>query len=179
MEKLIWHPFYYNGKETNIEATKCGKIRKIKKPWHGNGKGSFRIKYGEINIDILKSNNSGYKSISVSINNLGLKCIFIHHIISSIFHEYKFEQKLLIVDHIDSNKLNNHCSNLRLITMRENCSKEKVIKSGLPVGVYWNKNEKKYRASIRIGKNRFHLGYYKELELASNAYQNALKGLVN
>lgn len=179
MKQLEWHPFYYNKLETNIMATKCGRLMKIEKYWHGKGRGCSKVKYGEINLSKIRPNNSGYLSICVSINGKGLKHLFVHQIISSIFNKYEFEQRKLVIDHIDSNKYNNHCNNLRLITQRENCSKEKVIKSGLPVGIYWNKNEKKYRASIRIGKNRVHLGYFNDLESASNAYQNALRELVN
>lgn len=174
MDNIEWHPFFYNGLETNFEVTEFGKLRRIQKEWHGNGKGKSKIHYGEIDETILVLNNSGYRCIRVAIKGNGSKSIFIHQIVSSVFHGYVFNSRKYVVDHIDSNKLNNTKSNLRIITYRENCSKEKVIKSNLPVGVYWNKQGKKYRTHIRIGKERFHLGYFTNADEASQAYQKAL-----
>jgi len=177
MNKIEWHPFFYNGLETNLEVTECGRVRRIKKFWHGNGRGSSKVTYGEVNLLELKLNNSGYCCIRVAIIDNKSKSLFVHQIISSVFHGYTFNSKLYVVDHLDSNKLNNHKSNLKVVTYRENASREKVIKSNLPVGVYWNKNEKKYRSSIRIGKQRFHLGYFKNVEDASLAYQKEIVNL--
>ena len=33
MENLEWYPVYYNALETNVEVTKCGRVRRIKKEW--------------------------------------------------------------------------------------------------------------------------------------------------
>ena len=33
MENLDWVPFVFNGLETNIECTKCGRIRRVEKEW--------------------------------------------------------------------------------------------------------------------------------------------------
>ena len=102
----------------------------------------------------------------------------IHQLVAVVFLNYKFcDFPNKVVDHIDSNKLNNHLNNLRVITQRENCSKERSIKSGLPVGVYFNKSRNKFRADIRINGNRYYLGYYNTIEQASQAYQNKLKTL--
>jgi hypothetical protein len=178
MKNIEWHPFFYNGLETNFEVTEFGKVRKVPKEWHGNGKGKSKIVYGEIDESRFSLNNSKYYCISVAIKNNGSKSLFIHQIVASVFHGYLFNSRKYVVDHIDSNKLNNNKSNLRILTYRENCSKEKVMKSNLPVGVYWNKNENKYRSHIRIGKQRFHLGYFKNVDEASKAYQQALGSIL-
>lgn len=93
--------------------------------------------------------------------------------------DYSPNGSKMVVDHKDSDETNNHPDNLRLITHRENCSKEKTIKSRLPVGVYWAKEKRKYAAQITINRKRMALGRYKSIEEASNAYQKALKELAH
>lgn len=171
---MEWKAVYYNGLETNVEVTKCGKVRKIKVDWYGKGKGSYQIKIGEIDFNTLSLNN-GYKQIKVQIKGLERKTIKLHQLVAAAFLHYKFQGIKLVVDHVDSNKQNNHLDNLRVISHRENVSKEKLIKSGLPTGVYYNKLAKKYQSYIQINKKRIHLGYFNTIEDASNAYQNKLK----
>jgi hypothetical protein len=178
MEKFNWYPFFYNGLETNIEVTKCSKVRKLKKDWYGKGSGSYKIKYGEVNFNELKQNN-GYNRVNVQIKGLKPKTIHIHRIVSAVFLDYKFMQHKLVVDHIDSNKQNNHLNNLRLISHRENTSKEKSIKSGFPPGVTFRKTTKKYITQIQINNKRINLGSFNTIEEASQAYQNKLLTINN
>ena len=172
MEKIEWVPVLYNGVETNVEVTKCGRVRRLKKDWV-NYKTSAKL--GEIDFDKLLITIDGYRQVGIQIKYLKKKTIRIHQLVASAFLGYKFEGHKLVVDHIDSNKLNNHIDNLRIITQRENVSKEKAIKSGLPVGVCFCKRTKKYLSSITINKKQIHLGYFSTPEEASNAYQNKLK----
>lgn len=84
-------------------------------------------------------------------------------------------RKADVVDHIDSNRANNECDNLQVVSKRYNSSREKSLKSGLPTGVVWHKRYKKYMAYIKInGKTKF-IGYYKTSEEASLSYQKKLK----
>jgi hypothetical protein len=175
MEKLEWHPFYYNGFETNIEATKCGRLRKVEKDWYGKGKGSSHIKYGEIIYQLKKISNSGYYMIRVCIKNNLNRPFFVHQIIAATFLNYKFGNRNIVIDHINSDKLNNKLSNLTILSQRENCSKEKTIISGMPVGVHFHKPLKKYVSRIHFNGKKHHLGYFNSIEEASFAYQNKLK----
>ena len=81
----------------------------------------------------------------------------------------------IVVDHIDNNKLNNHVSNLQLISSRENLSKDKKNGSSEYTGVYWNKYGNKWQSQIRIGDKGKYLGLFVSEEEAAEAYQNALK----
>jgi len=84
----------------------------------------------------------------------------------------------LVVDHINRIKTDNHLENLQVITHRENLSKDKKGTSKY-TGVSWCKRNKKWFCSIRINKIQKQLGYFKiELE-AHQAYQLALKELLN
>lgn len=178
---MEWHKMYYNGLETNIECTMCGKVRRIKVDW-SKGK---NVKIGEVNWLELKTNNKGYHSIPIKVKGYVTNSTSIHQLIYATFNpKYKFKTKLK-VDHIDSNKKNNNINNLQLIDNRENISKSAYLKktTNLPIGVFkvcLKYKEKKYiyyRAGIRLenNKNTKHLGNFKTPEEASEAYQKKLK----
>lgn len=176
MEILDWCPVFYNGLETNVEITKCGRVRKVKVDWYGKSSGSYLIKYGEVDFNKLKKSTK-YKQIGIQIKQLNPKTVYVHQLVAAAFLEYKFQGNNLVVDHIDSNPLNNNLKNLRVISNRENNSKERTIKSGLPTGVSLCKNINKYTAEIHINNKSFFLGRYKTVEEASQAYQNKLNSI--
>jgi hypothetical protein len=178
MKNTKWYPVYYNGLETNVEVTKCGRVKRIKKDWYGNGSGSYQIKYEEIDFSKLKAHHQGYYRIKIQIKEIDRKTVYVHQLVASAFLDYKFQGHKLVVDHIDSNKQNNHVNNLRVITNRENVSKEKAIKSGLPAGVFFNKTAKKYQSNITINSKQIYLGIFNTINEASQAYQNKLKTIL-
>lgn len=72
------------------------------------------------------------------------------------------------IDHIDNNKLNNSIQNLRWITRSDNNHNSHTRK-----GYYYDKQNKKWRAQIKIENIRKHLGYFKTEEEARTAYEAA------
>jgi hypothetical protein len=131
------------------------------------------LNYGKEKI--LKCNLSdNYLKVTLSKNNK-LKNFRVHQLVAVEFLNHIQNGHKIVVDHIDSNTLNNNVNNLRLITQRENCSKEKTIKKGLPVGVHYHKRDKKYESHITINGKLKYLGRFKTIEEASNVYQNKLK----
>ncbi len=75
------------------------------------------------------------------------------------------------VDHIDNCKTNNSIANLRWATSvqnNQNASMRKDNTSGIK-GVSWNKNAKKWKATISIDGIRITLGYFTKLEDAKQA----------
>lgn len=177
MENLEWFAVPFNGLETNLEVTKCGRVKRVPKKWYGNGSGCYQIKYEEIDFSKLKLHSQGYKQVAIKINGIKRNRVLLHQLIAATFLDYKFQGHKLVIDHIDSNILNNHIDNLRIITHRENNSKERTIKSNLPVGVTWHKRDKKYMSQIIINNKHIHLGYYNTQEEASKAYINKLESL--
>jgi hypothetical protein len=183
MENLEWKPVYYNGLETNVEVTKCGKVKKVQKEWYGKGNGAYKIKYGEIDFNSLKTTKFGYKGIAIQIKGLKRRTVMVHQLIVAAFLDYKFEGNKIVVEHIDTNPVNNKLGNLKIITMSEHnrTHVKKLKKTGkkrsLPKGVVFRKETKKYRAQMTLNKKHYHLGYYNTPEEASQAYQNKLKSL--
>ena len=175
MENLEWKPVLYNGIKTNVEVTRCGRVRRIRVSWMQR-----KNKIGEIDFNKLII-NQGYIQITIQVEDLKSRSVQVQQLIAAAFLGYKFQGWKLVVDHIDSNKQNNNLENLRIITQRENVSKERNLKRLLPIGVILLKNrkEKTYQSRIRINNKQLSLGCYKTIEEASQAYQTKLKSLLN
>ena len=171
---MEWTKVYYNRLETNIEVTRCGRVRRVKTDFYGN---HFNSKLGEIDFSTLKLNSDGYKEVGIKINNFKYTNVKVHQLIAAAFLGYifgKFPDELVM--HLDDNPLNNNLSNLKIGNNRENCSQLRTIKSGLPTGVSIGKRGRFY-ARIRIKKEYLYLGCFNTPEEASNAYQNKLNTL--
>ena len=116
-----------------------------------------------------------YLRVSLALNGRRKHCQA-HHVVW--FFEYG-EWPKSCLDHIDGNKVNNHHTNLRQVTHRENAqfyNKSRKTTSKY-LGIYWNKKVKKWRSNIKVDARLIHLGYFDcELEAAS-AYDKALVGL--
>lgn len=167
----------YNGIETNIEVTETGRVKRIERDWYGKGNGKYLIVYGEVDLSKL-INPKGYYQLTVKVKGLPPKTVCVHQMVASVFLGYVFNGHSSVVDHIDSNRLNNKLCNLRVISCRENCSREKTYKSKLPTGVYIHTQTKKYIAQIQINKKITYLGSFKTPEEASEKYQSVLKTLL-
>tara|TARA_R110001632_G_scaffold23431_1_gene66338 strand:+ start:51 stop:596 length:546 start_codon:yes stop_codon:yes gene_type:complete len=125
----------------------------------------------------LAVNSRGYLRVTTCVNNKN-KFIQTHHVVW--FFEYG-EWPTQCMDHVDGVKTNNHYTNLRLVTNRENLQAyRKSIKSSSPYqGVTKNKRSGKFSTRIRAGEGskQHYLGYFAcELE-AARAYDRALVGL--
>lgn len=78
-------------------------------------------------------------------------------------------------DHINGNKLDNRCSNLRLATRSEN-EANKPKKAGCSSkykGVCWHKQRGCWKAEIKINGKKKHLGVFLSEEVAAEAYNKA------
>lgn len=69
---------------------------------------------------------SGYPRVMLRDKNSKRKFVCIHRLVAEAFLD-NFDNKPCI-DHIDRNKLNNHYSNLRYVTPKENSNNENTIK---------------------------------------------------
>ena len=76
------------------------------------------------------------------------------------------------VDHKDRNCLNNHLSNLRWCTRKENQHNRSKNKNGTSVykGVYFDKKANKWRAKIKHNGRSIHIGLFTDEADAGRAY---------
>jgi hypothetical protein len=169
MENIQWKPVFYNGKETNVEVTKYGDVRRVKVAFMKKQK-----EIGIVDFSKLKLHPKGYRLIGIQVKGLKSKTLFVHQLVAAAFLDYKFKGMLMVVDHKNEPKTNNSIDNLQLLTNRQNTSKERTEKKGLPTGVSFHKRNKKYEANIFINGKSNYLGYYDTPEQASKAYKAAL-----
>ncbi len=126
----------------------------------------------------LSPNSGGYAKVMTWTNN-GVRTNFkAHHVVW--FFEYG-EWPTSCMDHIDGTKRNNHYTNLRLVTSRENSNAYRMsAKSSSPYqGVSQHKGRKQFYTRIRVGEDskQKYLGSFGcELE-AARAYDKALVGM--
>lgn len=80
-----------------------------------------------------------------------------------------------LVDHINGNKLDNRCSNLRIVNTQQNQhNRAKLLNntSGYK-GVQWRKDRNKWVAVIRVNTRLITLGTFKDIKDAAQAYNDA------
>ncbi len=78
-----------------------------------------------------------------------------------------------VADHINHNGLDNRRANLRIATLAQNarnCRQNKKGKSSKYRGVWHNKQNKKWRATIVFNRKRRQIGYFKKETDAAKAY---------
>ena len=146
--------------EGDYQASNFGRIRSL------NYRKSGKIKF------LKNSLNGEYYRVILSKENK-TKIFLIHQLIAMTFLGHKPDKHKLVIDHINSNKLDNRIENLRIVTQRENTTKERTLKSGLPTGV--TVCGKKFRSRISINKIKKNIGLFLTSEEASQAYQNELQ----
>ena len=130
------------------------------------------------NDKILKPclGSRGYYMVRVYKDNKG-NTMSIHILVAMAFLGHKPDGYKIVVDHIDNNKLNNHVSNLQLISNRENTSKDKKNGTSKYTGVTWYNASNKWLAQIAINSKKKNLGLFETEDEAHETYQKALKML--
>lgn len=87
-------------------------------------------------------------------------------------HRFIFENnaKGKVIDHINHNRADNRRTNLRVVSQKDNMKNQKTPKNSTSgrVGVTYNKQNKKYRASIKINGKYIFGGYF-------NSFNEAVK----
>ena len=160
MENKIWKAI--PGYEGKYEVSSVGDVRNL----------NFN-RSGKIKELSLAQPYRGYYQVCLGKDGK-IRCFTVHQLVAMAFLDHVPNGNKTAVDHINSDGLDNRVENLRVVTQRENLSKERTKKSGLPVGVYFNKRAKRYVASININRTVVYLGSYMDPESASRAYQRKL-----
>jgi hypothetical protein len=79
----------------------------------------------------------------------------------------------MVIDHINHNKLDNMRNNLRVCTPSQNGMNRNG--KNLYKGVSWNKRACKWQVKITVDKRLKHIGEYKDIIEAADAYNRAAK----
>jgi len=132
------------------------------------GGGDLKNPYWRI---IKQSNSNGYKRVCI-----GKGLTYRVHRVIYYIHNQDWDiddsSKDNVIDHIDGNKQNNSIENLRVVNHSQNQWNRYHTKCK---GYYWNKQNKKFQAYIKVNYKRIHLGQFDLAEDARNAYLDAKK----
>jgi hypothetical protein len=110
----------------------------------------------------------GYYRISLCKNGKA-KTICLHRLVGTVFIVNPDNKPC--IDHIDNNRTNNHLTNLRWATIKENNMNAKIGKnntSGIK-GVCFHKRDNRWTARIKIDGININIGSYKTIEEAQKA----------
>ena len=173
MKKEIWKDI--PGYEGIYKASDLGRIKRLSRPSICK-----TCKPRMINERYLKGSigNKGYL-VTCLTKNRKQKYFRIHQLIAMTFLGFVPNRHVLVIDHIDRDKLNNKLENLRVVTQRENTHNKNIKKTSKYTGVSYYQNH--YYARIwdtKLNKNEY-LGRYKDEKEASEAYNKRLKQVLN
>ena len=99
------------------------------------------------------------------------RMIYYHRILWIIANGNIPEGKQL--DHRNGNKIDNRLENLHLVSHRENQQNQKKHREIGRCGYYWNKQDKKWQAQIKISGKQIYLGYFTDENDAQKMYNIA------
>ena len=115
-----------------------------------------------------KNNNTVYAQTG-AVSSIGRKTtLSMHRLITSCPSGF-------YVDHIDGNGLNNRLSNLRVCLNHQNQANAGVSSRNTSgkKGVHWHKSQNRWIARIKVGGKEVHLGCFKDMRDAEEAYRIA------
>jgi hypothetical protein len=127
--------------------------------------GKEKILKGSISV-------SGYKQYQLNGRTYGA-----HQIVAMAYLDYTPCGMSIVVDHIDTNKLNNNVSNLRLLSHRDNVHRFRKNRCSIFKGIYFHFGNTKYVARIYINKKMKYLGSFDCHIKAHLEYLKAIKNL--
>jgi len=117
---------------------------------------------------VTKCDKHHYAVRSLRLPDGRKKTLYLHRVLTSA-------PQGLVVDHIDRDGLNNRLANLRVVPHKQNARNmglSDAHTSGFK-GVSWHKDQKRWRAYIRVDGRQIHLGTFDSVADARAAYREA------
>jgi hypothetical protein len=168
VEEERWVPI--SGFEGYYEISDHGRVKSLER-YISNGVGVRKIK-----SRILKNGPDTQGYLRVVLCKQGIeRTLRIHSLVAINFLNHTPCGLDLVIDHINNNKIDNRLSNLQIITVRENNTKDLKETTSKYIGVCFYKQTKRWRSSITLSGIKRSLGYFTTEVEASEAYQKALK----
>lgn len=171
IDKEVWKDVV--GYEGLYQVSDHGRVRSLERVVKTSD-GRVRRMKGKF-LSIFQ-NGRGYSQVTLCLRGK-TSSKHVHKLAAEAFLGHSSCGMKEVVDHIDHDKTNNHLSNLRLVTQRENTSHRKKKGTSQYPGVYWHSLSQKWIAQITLGKTRKHLGLFTCEHEAANAYQKALENV--
>ena len=159
----IWKDI--EGYEGRYQVSNLGNVKSLEREINCNG-GIRKLKEKLLKGSIM---SKGYLYVILTKSS-NCKFFLVHRLVANAFIPKIQDHNKRVVDHIDNDKLNNKLDNLQRITNRKNCSKDS--KSSLPIGVNLSgSNKNPYKANLWYNSKMVHIGMYKTITKAVNAYE--------
>lgn len=162
------------GFEGYYQVSNHGRVKSLSR-YVKHSKGGNRLVKGRV----LKSsvNSAGYCLIVLCVNRKK-KPMNIHQLVAMAFLGHVPCGNSLVVNHKDFDRTNNHVSNLEVVTHRVNGNKKHINSSSKYTGVSWNKEKRKWAATIHVDGKSKGLGRFNSEFRAHLAYQYELLTIV-
>lgn len=124
---------------------------------------------------LIKSspNPQGYLVLVLTKNGKS-KTRTVHQLVAQAFLNHKPCGYKAVINHKDLNRQNNLVENLEIVSVRENANQKHLKSKSSYVGVYKCNKTHKWKAQIRIGSIRKHLGTFTDEIEAAKAYEQAV-----
>lgn len=157
------------GYEGLYEVSNEGRVKSVDRiTTHGTGNGT-RVIHGRI-MKASKS-NTGYRTVRLTKDYKG-KTTTIHSLVAIAFLGHTFNG--LVVNHKNFLRHDNRLVNLEIISQRENSNQKHLKSTSDYIGVYWNKQGRRWHTQIRCKGKLLHLGFFICEHKAGEAYFKAL-----
>jgi hypothetical protein len=120
------------------------------------------------NVSLYKWHSSPKTKYVQSSKTKNRPMLHLHHLVMNF---NKSENKNLMVDHINRDRMDNRKENLRIVNFTENAINKGTQSnntSGYP-GIHFGKERQKWEASVKLNKRKIHLGRFDTLEEAVQA----------
>lgn len=125
----------------------------------------FRFNKKNEPIIVNNTGNDGKGYNRIMCNH---KMVKRHRVVAYCFLNLDINNPKSHIDHINGNILDNHVSNLRVVTNQQNHYNRPTAK-----GYSFNKQHKKYHAQIQFNGKKTSIGFYNTEEEARSAYLKA------
>ena len=173
-EDEIWKDIA--GYEGFYQISNYGRIKSLERMVRGKRTGAVLVKEKIKHISIKKQTGYARGTLLVEGNR---KEILVHQLVWDAFGDGRKNSSKNNIDHIDTNKLNNHISNLQLLSAGDHKAKTYQDNGKVtPTNISYSSTErgrKKFKVQMRIdGKNKS-FGRFLTLQDAINAKQQLLE----
>jgi len=103
---------------------------------------------------------------------IGKKNYLVHRLAWLYVHGYPPPHE---IDHANGDPRDNRINNLRLASKSQNAQNQRrsAKNSSGHKGVSWSRHKQRWRAAIKVDDRSIHLGYFRELAAAAEAYRCA------